>query len=146
MGNAGSATLKVVRSHAVAGWRHATTPGRLRLAMGVLAAHAAGEGRRAAQNVTVSERRLVSAVELSVTLSNTHATAAFSFLQGKPEAPRSRHLYDDELRHASVGVADLAAKTGTSSDRGVALGRIARTLAVTSSPLVPSPRVAPRTS
>lgn len=140
MGSAGSAAVKVVHSRVAARRYVATTPGRLRLAMvllvlgaiafGLVAAQGAGEGRRAVQNVTMTERLLVSAVELSISLSNTHATAAFSFLQGKPEPPRSRHLYDGELQDASVGVTGLAGQTATSSDRGAALRRIARALPV----------------
>jgi hypothetical protein len=132
--------LTVARSR-IAVRRHlAATPGRLRLAMallalsaivfGIVGVHAAGERRRAGESVVATERLLVSAVELSVSLSNTHATAAFSFLRGKPETPRSRRLYLRQLREASVGVARLAREIGTSSDSGPAVRRITQTLPV----------------
>jgi hypothetical protein len=140
MGSAGNAALTVARSRIAVRRQLATTPGRLRLAMallalsaivfGIVAGHAAGERRRAVQSVRVTERLLVSAVELSVSLSNAHATAAFSFLRGKPEPPQSRRLYDDELRHVSDGVAGLTREIGTSSDSGPAVRRITRTLPV----------------
>jgi hypothetical protein len=100
------------------------------IGFGFVAVHAAGERRRAVQSVTVTERLLLSAVELSISLSNTHATAAFSFLRGKPETPRSRRLYDDELRHAGVAVAGLAREIGMASDSAPALRRISQTLPV----------------
>lgn len=140
MGSAGNAALTLARSGLAVRRQLATTPGRLRLAMvllalsaivfGIVAAHAAVERRRAVESVAATERLLVSAVELSVSLSNAHATAAFSFLRGKPESPQSRRLYEDELRAASVGVAGLAREIGTSSDSGPAVRRISHTLPV----------------
>lgn len=139
MGSAGN-PLTVARSRMAVRRHLAATPGRLRLAMallalsaivfGIVAAHAAGERRRAGVSVAATERLLVSAVELSVSLSNTHATAAFSFLRGKPETAQSRRLYAHQLRQASVGVADLAREIGTSSDSGPAVRRITQTLPV----------------
>jgi hypothetical protein len=139
MGSAGTA-LAVARGQ-IAVRRHLdTTPGRLRLAMallalcalvfGIVAAQAADERRRAVHSVAATEQLLVAAVELSVSLSNTHATAAFSFLRGRPETPQSRRLYDHELRQASVGVAGLAHAIGGSSDSGPAVRRINQTLPV----------------
>ena len=72
------------------------------IAFVLVAAHAAGERQRAVQSVAVTERLLVSAVELSVSLSNTHAIAAFGFLRGGPEQPASRRLYEDALQQSSV--------------------------------------------
>jgi hypothetical protein len=121
--------------------RHlATTPGRLRLAaallalsaivFGAVAARTAGERRDAVQSVAATESLLVSAVKLSASLSNTHAIAAFSFLRGRPERAQSRRLYADEMRQASVGVANLAREIGTPSDSGPAVRRITQTLPV----------------
>lgn len=140
MGSAGTAVRAVARGN-VALRRHlATTPGRLRLAaalvaltaiaFGLVAAHAASERRRAVQSVAVTERLLVSAVELSVSLSNTHAIAAFGFLRGGPEQPASRRRYQDALQQSSVRVAGLAREIGTSSGSGPAVRRITRTLPI----------------
>jgi hypothetical protein len=140
MGSAGTAA-QTAASSLVAARRHlATTPGRLRLAaalltlsaivFGLVAGHAAGQRARAVQRVTVTDQLLVSAVELSVSLSNTHAIAAFSFLRGRPERPASRRLYDDALGQSSAGVAGLAREIGRSSGSGPAVRRITRTLPV----------------
>jgi hypothetical protein len=100
------------------------------IVFGLVAGHAAGERGRAVQRVAVTDRSLVSAVELSVSLSDAHAIAAFSFLRGRPERPASRRLYDDALGQASVGVAGLAREIETSSGSGPAVRRITRTLPV----------------
>jgi hypothetical protein len=140
MGSAGTAALTAARDRLAVSRHLATTPGRLRLAgallalgaivFGIVAVHAAGSRRAAVQSVTATEPLLVSAVKLSVSLSNTHAIAAFSFLRGRPEQPRSRRLYNEELQRASVGVTRLARRIGTSSESGSAVRRITRTLPV----------------
>ncbi len=140
MGSAGTAARTVAQSR-VAITRHlATTPGRLRLAaallvltaiaFGLVATHAAGERQRAVQRVAATERLLVSAVRLSVSLSNTHAIAAFGFLRGGPERPGSRRLYKDALMKAGAGVAEIAREIGTSPASGPAVREITRTLPV----------------
>jgi hypothetical protein len=100
------------------------------IAFGLVAAHAARERRRAVQSVAATERLLVSAVDLSVSLSNTHAIAAFGFLRGGPERPQSRRLYKDALQRSSASVAGLARRIDPSSGSGPAVQRITRTLTI----------------
>ena len=140
MGSGGTAARTVAHRRIAIGRHMATTPGRLRLAaallmvtaiaFGLVAAHAADERQRAVQRVAVTERLLVSAVELSISLSNTHAVAAFDFLRGGSERPESRRLYVDALQTSSVGVAGLAREIGASSGSRQAVGRIMRTLPI----------------
>lgn len=140
MGGAGTTARTVAGRRVAVGRNVATTPGRLRLAaallvviaigFGLVAAHAADERHRAVQRVAVTERLLLSAVELSISLSNTHAIAAFGFLRGGPERPESRRSYVRALQRSSAGVARLAREIGASSGNLPAVGRITRTLPI----------------
>lgn len=140
MGSAGTAARTVAEGRAAIARHLATTPGRLRLAaallvvaaiaFGLVAAHVAAERQRAVQSVAVTERLLVSAVELSISLSNTHAVAAFGFLRGGPDRPASRRLFRDALAQSSVAVAGAAGDTGASADSGPAVQRMTRTLPI----------------
>jgi hypothetical protein len=117
-----------------------TTPERLRLAaallalgaivFGFVAANAAGTRRHAVRDVETTEPLLVSAVDLSASLSDAHAIAAFSFLRGGPEPADTRRLYDREMQTAGAGVAQLAREIGTSSRGGPAVSHITRQLPV----------------
>lgn len=138
---AGNAVMTIERAGLAFRRQLATTPGRLRLAagllvlsgfaFGVVTTHAATERRHAVQRVATTEPLLVAAVELSVSLSNAHAVAAQSFLRGRPERAASRRVYDREIRQASVGVARLAREVGTaSSGSGPAVRRITQMLPV----------------
>jgi len=138
MGSAGTAARTVARGRVAISRHLATTPGRLRLAaallvltaiaFGLVARHAAGERREAVQSVAVTERLLVSAVELSISLSNTHAIAAFGFLRGGPERPASRRSYKVALAQSGVAVAEITRAIGASPGRGPAVRRITRAL------------------
>ena len=138
MGSAGTAAGTLARGR-IAILRHlATTPGRLRLAavllaltaiaFGLVARHAAGERREAVRSVDATERLLRSAVDLSISLSNTHAIAAFGFLRAGPEQPESLRRYQDALAQSGLAVAEIARAIGASPDRGPAVRRITRTL------------------
>ncbi len=138
MGRAGAAARTVFRSRVAIARHLATTPGRLRLAaallvltavvFGLVARHAAGERHEAVRSVAATERLLVSAVDLSISLSNTHAIAAFGFLQRGPERPASRRRYRRALSQSGVAVAGLARAIGASPRRGPAVRRITQTL------------------
>jgi hypothetical protein len=128
------------RSQLATARRLASTPGVLRTATVMLAlsatalvavtAHAAGTRRGAVAEVVSSERLLVSAVELSASLSDAHAIAASSFLAGGPEPAVARRRYTRELQNAAGGVAELAGEIGGSRDGGSAVRRITQKLAV----------------
>jgi hypothetical protein len=121
---AGNAALTVARRRLAIRRQLATTPDRLRLAsallalsvivFGAVAADAASTRRNAVRNVTATERLLVSAVDLSATLSDAHATAASSFLVGGPEPATSRVGYGKLLRTATAAAAGLASEIGSS--------------------------------
>jgi hypothetical protein len=80
---------------------------------GVVATHAASTRRQAVARVAQTETLLVSAVDLSASLSDAHATAAFSFLVGGTEPAQSRRLYAMQLRQAAAGLATLAREAGS---------------------------------
>ena len=138
MGRAGTAVRTVARGRVAIARHLATTPGRLRLAaallvltaitFGLVARHAAGERGEAVESVRATEELLVSAVDLSVSLSNTHAIAAFGFLRGGTEQPQSRRRYNEALAQSGGAVAEIARAIGASPARGAAVGRITRTL------------------
>ena len=117
-----------------------TTPGRLRLAVtvltfgtiafGLVVAAAAGTRSRAVDDVKTSESRLVRAVDVSASLSDAHALAAFSFLVGGTEPARSRQLYKRKLRDAATGLSELAAEVGETPGSGPALRDITQRLTV----------------
>ncbi|MEA2143887.1 MAG: hypothetical protein QOI64_2317 [Solirubrobacteraceae bacterium] len=140
MGSAGTAARTVADGRVAIARHLATTPGRLRLAaallvlaaiaFGLIAAHVADERQRAVRSVAVTERLLVSAVELSISLSNTHAIAAFGFLRGGPDQPASRRLFKDALAQSSVAVAAAAGETGALAGSGPAVRRMTRTLPI----------------
>ncbi|HEX8157510.1 MAG TPA: hypothetical protein VF526_09000 [Solirubrobacteraceae bacterium] len=131
LSNAGTAVLNAARGRLAIRRQLATTPGRLRTActllavgaivFGFVAAHAAGERAQAVQSVRMTEPLLVSAVDLSASLSDAHKVAAFSFLAGGPEPATTRRRYAQALQKAGAGVAKLAGEIGTSSrgDTGV---------------------------
>jgi hypothetical protein len=113
-------------------------PGRLQLiaallglgaiGFGAVAVHASGTRRQAVRSVASTEPVLVSAVELSASLSQVHAIAALGFLVPGAQPAASRRRYDRELRGAGAGVAHVASVIGTSSGTGAAIRRINRTL------------------
>jgi hypothetical protein len=121
---AGKAALTAVRRAFAIRRRLATTPGRLGLAVaalaagvllfGLVAAYAADTRGDAVERVATTEPLLVAAVDLSASLSNAHAIASASFLQGGPEPTQLRVRYRDELVRAGDTVARLARETGTS--------------------------------
>jgi CHASE3 domain sensor protein len=138
MSTASRVALTAARGRSAIRRELATTPGRLRLAVaslalgalvfGLVAAHAAVTRRQAVKDVTTSQLRLVKAVDLSAHLSDAHATAARSFLVGGPERAASRIEYDEALKLAGVGVADLAGEIGTSSRDAAAVRLITHRL------------------
>jgi hypothetical protein len=140
MGKAGKAALAAARSRLAMYRQLATTPGRLRLAIGLLtvgaivfgvvAIESAGTRRDAVRRVAGTEPLLVSAVDLSASLSDAHAIAAASFLVGGPEPAISRRRYDRELQKAGSGVARLAGEIGPSSSGTPAVQLIVRKLPV----------------
>jgi hypothetical protein len=140
MGRAGTATLTAARGRVALRRQLATTPGRLRLAValltfgavafGLVTATAAGTRSHAADDVATTESLLKRAVDVSASLSDAHATAAFSFLVGGTEPARSRQSYKRELRQAAVGLAALAGDVGRSADSGSAVRRITERLPV----------------
>jgi hypothetical protein len=140
MAGVGNAALTAVRSRVAIGRRRASTPGLLALAAVMLAigatvvlavgARAAGTRRDAAARVVAIERRLVSAVDLSASLSDAHAIAASSFLAGGPEPAVSRRRYARQLQRASSRVAVFASKIGASQASGSAVRRITEKLPV----------------
>ncbi len=75
------------------------------------------------RSVAVTERLLVSTVELSISLSNTHAIAAFGFLRGGPEQPASRRATRTRCSSPASRVAGLAREIGPSSGSGPAVRR-----------------------
>jgi hypothetical protein len=121
MTGASHAGLMVARSRLAIHRQLATTPGRLRLAaallvvgavaFGAVARHAVDTRRHAVQAFVGTEPRLVSAVNLSASLSDAHATAAYSLLGGT-ESLQSRRSYVGKLRQASDQVVHLAAAIG----------------------------------
>ncbi|MDX6677957.1 MAG: hypothetical protein QOE31_2009 [Solirubrobacteraceae bacterium] len=127
MSSAGNAALAAARRRLALRRAPATTPWRLRLAaallalsaivFGVVTAQAVSTRRDAVRNAVTTEGRLVKAVELSATLSDAHATAAYSFLVGGPEPARTRLEYIGARNAAAARVAQLAAEVG-SSPRG----------------------------
>jgi hypothetical protein len=120
----------VARSRLAIRRQLATTPGRLRLAavllvvgavaFGAVTRHAADTRRHAVQEFVGTEPRLVSAVDLSASLSDAHATAAYSLLGGT-ESLQSRRRYVGKLRQASRHVVHLAAALGGSPASAAAL-------------------------
>jgi hypothetical protein len=140
MGNAGSAALTTARRRLAIRRQLATTPGRLRLgaalatlgaiAFGVVAATAAGTRTDSVADVARTESLLVRAVDVSASLSDAHAIAAFSFLVGGPEPARLRGSYERELREAAVGLTEFAGETGTTTGSGLAVRRITEGLPV----------------
>jgi hypothetical protein len=140
MGRAGTATLTAARGRLAIRRQLATTPGRLRLAValltfgavafGLVTATAAGTRSHAVDHVATTESLLVQAVEVSASLSDAHATAAFSFLVGGTEPARSRQTYKRELRQAAVGLAELAGEVGGAAGSGGAVRRITERLPV----------------
>ena len=140
MGRAGTAALAAIRRRLAARRQLATTPGRLRLAVtlitfgaiafGIVTATAAGTRSRAVDKVADTGSLLVRAVDVSASLSDAHATAAFSFLEGGTEPAASRLRYKRELREASVGLADLAGDVGRSPGSELAVRRITQQLPV----------------
>ena len=140
MSSTGTAALSAARRRLAVRRELATTPGRLRLAaalltvgaiaFGVVAVQAANTRRDAVRHVTTTEQLLVSAVDLSASLSDAHATAALSFLVGGPEPADSRRQYARALQTAGVGVAQLARSLGTSPQSGRAVRTITSRLPV----------------
>ena len=134
MGSAGTAALTAARRRLAIRRELATTPGRLRLAavlltlgaivFGIVAANAAGKRRDAVSDVGRTETLLVSAVDLSASLSNAHAITALSFLVGGPEPAVSRRRYRREMNLAAIGTAELSREVGPSAESGAALGQI----------------------
>lgn len=139
MGSAGTAVLTAARRLAIRR-QLATTPGRLRLAaallglvaivFGIVAVEAADTRRTAVRDVTATEAQLVSAVDLSASLSDAHAIAALSFLVGGPEPAVSRRSYARALATAGAGVAELARAVGSSPQSAAAVRRITRELPI----------------
>lgn len=118
-----------------------TTPGRLRLAAGVVAivviaygvvaATAAGARRQAAESVaTKTEPLLVQADVLYSSLSDADATAATTFLTGglEPIARRKRYLRD--LHSATAQLTTLAREVGDSPDALAAVSTVSTQLPV----------------
>jgi hypothetical protein len=140
MGSAGDAAPNAASRRLAIRRQLATTPGRLRLAaallalgaivFGVVAVEAAGTRRDAVQDVATTEPLLVSAVDLSASLSDAHAIAALSFLVGGPEPAVSRRSYSRALGTAGAGVAQLAREVGTTPASGPAVRRITQRLPV----------------
>ncbi len=140
MGSAGTAALKAARRRVKIRGQLATTPGRLRLAVvaltfgsiafGLVVATAAGTRSRAVDDVKTTESLLVRAVDVSASLSDAHAIAAFSFLVGGTEPASSRERYKRELRDAAVGLSELAGEIGGPSGSGPALRGITERLTV----------------
>lgn len=124
MGAASRAALTAAHSLLAIRLQIATTPRRLQLAsallalsaivFGVVSAHALSTRRQAVQSTQTTGQRLVQAVDISAHLSDAHATAAYSFLQGGPEPARTRDEYVAARDAAAAGVAALAAEIGTS--------------------------------
>jgi hypothetical protein len=133
------AGLMVARSRLAIHRQLATTPGRLRLAaallvvgavgFGAVAGHAADTRRQALQAFIGTEPRLVSAVDLSASLSDAHATAAYSLLGGT-ESLESRRGYLGKLRQAGAHLVDLAAATGGSPASAPALRSLTQRLPI----------------
>jgi hypothetical protein len=129
----------VARSRLAIHRQLATTPGRLRLAaallvagavaFGAVARHAADTRRHAVQEFVATEPRLVSAVNLSASLSDAHATAAYSLLSGT-ESLQSRRRYVGNVRQASDRAIGLAAAIGGSSESAPALRSLTEQLPV----------------
>lgn len=140
MGSAGTAALKAARRRLRIRGQLTTTPGRLRLAValltfgsiafGLVTATAAGTRSRAVDDVKTTESLLVRAVDVSASLSDAHALAAFSFLVGGTEPARTRQLYRRELRKAAVGLSELAGEVGGAPGSAPALRGITERLTV----------------
>lgn len=138
MGSAGTAALTAARRGSAIRRQLATTPGRLRLAavlltlgaivFGAITSTAAGTRSSAVDDIATTESRLVRAVDVSASLSDAHATAAFSFLVGGTEPASFRSGYERELQAAAVGLVDLAGEAGAAS--GPAVRRITERLPV----------------
>lgn len=117
-----------------------TTPARLRLALvllmlgaivfGVVATTAAQTRSRAVEDVMATESLLDGAVDVSASLSNAHAIAAYSFLVGGTEPASTRRRYNDERRDAARGLARLAGEIGTTPGSGPAVRAITERLPV----------------
>jgi hypothetical protein len=140
MGRAGTAAPTGADSRLAIRRQLATTPGRLRLAaallalaaivFGVAAVEAAGTRHDAVGDVATTEPLLVSAVDLSASLSDAHAIAALSFLVGGPEPAVSRRSYARALGTAGARVAQLAREVGSSPESAPAVRRITQRLPV----------------
>ncbi len=92
--------------------------------------NAADSRRDAVRDVATTEALLVSAVDLSASLSDAHAIAALSFLVGGPEPAVSRRSYGRALATAGVGIAELARDVGTSPESAPAIRQITGRLPV----------------
>ena len=140
MGKAGNVALTAARGRQAIRRRLATTPGRLQLialllasgalVFGLLAARAAAERREAVAAVATTEPLLVSAVNLSASLSDAHAIAAFSFLVGGTEPADSHPDYVRQLEEATRRLAALAGAAATASGSRAAVERITERLPV----------------
>jgi hypothetical protein len=136
MTGASHAALTVARSRLAIHRELATAPGRLRLAavllaigatvFGAVAAHAADTRRQAVADVARTEPLLVCAIDLSASLSDAQATAAFS-ITGGPDLAASRRRYAEALQRAGGDVAQLAGAV-TPSAGGAQVRRIVQTL------------------
>ena len=118
-----------------------TTPGRLRLAAGVLAlaaiafgiamATAAASREQAADAVaTRTEPLLLEADGLYASLSDADATATATFLIGGPEPPNRRRRYLADLASASARLTSLTEQVGDSAEARAAAATIATSMPV----------------
>ncbi len=140
MDGAGNAALTAARGRLAIRRQLATTPGRLRLAallltvgaiaFGAVAVTAAGTRSDAVDDVQSTEDLLVRAVDVSASLSDAHAIAAYGFLVGGTEPAGSRPAYKRQLRRAAAGLAEFAGEIGTARGSRPAVRRITERLTV----------------
>jgi hypothetical protein len=121
--------------------RVGVTPGRLRLAavllgvgallFGVLAAGAAGTRNQAAGSVAKQTEPLLGEAQgLYVSLSDSDATAATTFLTGGLEPPARRERYAKDLRVAAGELTTLTREVGASAQAGAAVRLLTQQLPV----------------
>jgi hypothetical protein len=133
--------LRARRPHVALRARLRTTPGRLRLAAGVLAlaaiafgvalATAAASRRQAADAVaTRTEPLLVEADGLYASLSDADATATTTFLIGGLEPAARRRRYLGDLASASARLTSLTEQVGGSAEARAAVATLAGRLPV----------------